>query len=138
MVYVLIHIGLCPKLFTSSEFLVMSSKLQKDKVKKTTEGAQRAFARAVCSNLYVFIIWDIDSGTGSLFTPQPSNESGPFTNTSSEQEEDQLSLEETSRALFTSLCQSCSYIDHYQPWSKQAYCDIALKWWQNETGAAGT
>lgn len=119
-------LGLCHGLFTSSELLVMSSKMQAGKLKKTVEGAQQVFARAVCRQLHIFILWDVaDEKSSSLFrqsvSPQSSLESGLFS-------------EESSRLCFSSLCRACSYIDYYQPWSKQDYCDIALSWWQRFNG----
>lgn len=123
---VYVTLGLYPGLFTSSELLVMSSKMQAGRLKKTVEGAQQVFARAVCRQLHVFILWDVADGkSGSLFSQsmasQPSLESG-------------LLSEESSRLCFSSLYRACSYVDYYQPWSKQDYCDIALRWWQRFNG----
>ena len=110
----------------------MSSKMQTGRVKKTVEGAQQTFARAVRRQLHVFVIWDTTAsdgrsgGVGSLFSGlsllsgQPSRESL----------ERELVGEESSRLCFSSLYRACSYVDIYQPWSKQDYCDIALSWWQ--------
>ena len=123
--YLYIYIGLCPSLFTSSELLVMSSKMQAGRVKKTVEGAQQAFARAVCRRLHVFILWDTADGkTESLFSRSLKSVSSPSSL------ENQMLSEGSSRACFASLHRACSYIDLYQPWSKQDYCDIALSWWQ--------
>ena len=96
--------------------------MQSGRLKKTVEGAQQVFARAVCRQLHVFVLWDVADGkSGSLFSqsvsPQSSLESG-------------LLSEESSRLCFSSLYRACSYIDYYQPWSKQDYSDIALRWWQ--------
>ena len=106
----------------------MSSKMQTGRVKKTVEGAQQTFARAVRRQLHVFVLWDTaaDSrtGIGSLFSGssyQPSQAS---------LERELAKEEEASRLCFASLYRACSYIDVYQPWSKQDYCDIALSWWQ--------
>ena len=44
----------------------MSSRLQQSKVKRTAQGAQQAFARAVQHNLHVFVAWDLERG-GSPF-----------------------------------------------------------------------
>jgi hypothetical protein len=124
--------GLCPGLFTSSELLVMSSKMQTGRVKKTVEGAQQTFARAVRRQLHVFVLWDTivtdgTGGTGALFnrlsSGQPSSSRGLL-------EGAVIKEEESSRLCFASLYRACSYIDVYQPWSKQDYCDIALSWWK--------
>lgn len=135
----------------------MSNKLQRGRVKKTTEGARQAFAKAVCKNLHVFIIWDVHYRTGSLFSTaleQPQNHASTLLSNKESfskqrfecgsiegNEFDRLqgnipptcpmsTKEETLRATFKLLCRACSYIDHYQSWSKQAYTDIALRWWQ--------
>ena len=105
--------GLCAGLFTSSELLVMSSKLQRGKMKKTTDGAQQAFARSVRKNLHVVVTWDLETKSCSIFKMA-----------------DRGILEESSRAVFASLCQTCSHVDHYLPWSKQAYSEVALQCWQ--------
>ena len=45
----------------------MSSRLpQQGKVKRTAPGAQQAFARAVQSNLHVFVAWDLQRGGASF------------------------------------------------------------------------
>ena len=153
LVCFLTHQGLCPGLFTTSELLVMSNKLQRGRVKKTTEGARQTFAKAVCKNLHVFIIWDVHYRTGSLFSTdsvldQSHNQSFDHGTSGDNDNIDRLqrsipptcpmfSKEETLRATFRSLCRACSYIDHYQSWSKQAYTDIALRWWQQGWGDTG-
>ena len=105
----------------------MSSKMQTGRVKKTVEGAQQTFARAVRRQLHVFVLWDTATdgrtGIGSLF-------SGSSRRPSQASLERELVREEASRLCFASLYRACSYIDIYQPWSKQDYCDIALSWWQ--------
>ena len=122
-----IHAGLCPGLFSSSELLVMSSKMQAGRMKKTVEGAQQTFARAVCRQLHVVILWDIaDVKDWSLFS-RTAVVSTPSSLKF-------LSDEESSRLRFASLYRACSYVDVYQPWSKQDYCDIALSWWQRTNG----
>ena len=108
----------------------MSSKMQTGRVKKTVEGAQQTFARAVRRQLHVFVLWDTiaaaSGGSGVLFggllNSQPSSSRGLL--------ERELIREESSRLRFSSLYRACSYVDVYQPWSKQDYCDIALSWWQ--------
>ena len=105
----------------------MSNKMQAGRIKKTVEGAQQVFARAVRRQLHVFILWDVTDGrNGSLFSKSmPSQPSLTY----------ELLKEESSRLCFSSLWRACSYIDYYQPWSKQDYCDIALRWWQGEQGS---
>ena len=110
--------GVCPGLFTSSELLVMSGKLEAGKMKRTAEMALKAFSRAVSAYLSVLVLWNTDSMTGSLFSVRTS--SG----------EDPLVYETSLRSLFQSICRRCSYINHYQPWTKHAYSEIALQWWQ--------
>ena len=108
----------------------MSSKMQTGRVKKTVEGAQQTFARAVRRQLHVFVLWDTiaatSGGSGALFggllNCQPSSSRGLL--------EREMIREESSRLRFASLYRACSYVDVYQPWSKQDYCDIALSWWQ--------
>ena len=110
----------------------MSSKMQTGRVKKTVEGAQQTFARAVRRQLHVFVLWDTltasdgrsGGGAGSLFSGSSSGQP------SRESLEREMIREESSRLCFASLYRACSYIDVYQPWSKQDYCDIALSWWQ--------
>lgn len=90
-------------------------------MKKTTDGARQMFAKAVRKNLHVFIVWDVSNG--SLFsTLEQQSESG---------EESVFSKEEALRAVFSSLCRACSYINHVTSWTRQEYSDIALRWWQH-------
>jgi len=112
----------------------MTSKLQRGKVKKTVEGAQQVFARAVRKNLHVFIIWNTDGKYGNPFN-LPENPFDFHTNSgllsqSNHILRNQLISESSTRAVFKSLCQACSHVDHYHSWSKQAYSDIALSRWQ--------
>ena len=124
--------GLCAGLFSSSELLVMSSRLQRNKVgKKTTDGARQSIARAVLRNLHVVIVWDVDAKTGAVF--HTNVESG----TTKEMDSEERTLPEASaRAIFVRLSRVCSYVDHYQPWSKHAYADIAMRCWQKQDGPA--
>ena len=119
----------------------MSSKMQTGRVKKTVKGAQQTFARAVRRQLHVFVLWDTiaatsgtGGGSGALFSGllscQPSLSRGL--------QERELIREESSRLCFASLYRACSYVDVYQPWSKQDYCDIALSWWQRGAVSAYT
>ena len=111
----------------------MSSKLQREKVKKTAEGALQVFAKAVYKNLHVFIIWDtygrnenpfeIYASTFKDFHPSVRLQSDYML-------QNQLNSEGSARAVFHALCQACSHVDHHHPWSKQDYADIALSWWQ--------
>ncbi len=96
----------------------MSSKLQKGRMKKTTDGAHKMFAKAVQKNLHVFIVWDM-SCNDTLFSTTESRGEGEY------------SEEERMRAVFSSLCHTCSYINHVSSWTKQEYSDIALRWWQH-------
>lgn len=99
--------------------------MQAGRMKKTVEGAQQAFSRAVGRQLHVFILWDTTDGkSGSLFGKAASSGSSL---------EGELFPEESSRLCFSSLYRACSYIDVYHPWTKQDYCDIALRWWQRGT-----
>ena len=126
-------VGLCPGLFSSSELLVMSSKLQRGKVKKTAEGAQQAFARAVRKNLHVFIIWNTDGKHGNPFYVSENDfhfHSNSSLLQSNQTLQNQLIAESSTRAVFQALYQACSHVDHYHSWSKQAYSEIALSWWQ--------
>ncbi len=107
-----------PELFTSSELVVMSGKLQAGKMKRTVQIAHQAFSRAVCARLHVFVCWNTDLVTGSLFSFKTPHGA------------DILSFETSVRILFQSLFQSCSHIDYYKPWSKHAYRDIAMRQWQ--------
>ncbi len=130
------HPGICSGLFSSSELLVMSSKLQQGGLKKTKDGAQQAFARSIRSHLHVIVVWDLDSRTGSPFATTDTGHRAvqvlELTTESSGlcQPLQQWKREESMRATFVSLCRSCAHIDHYLPWSKQAYGDIALQLWQ--------
>lgn len=107
----------------------MSSKLQKGRVKKTTDGARQVFSKAVWKHLHVFIVWDIDSRTECLF-----NSSTGCRNEPGDQMKEEYLHEEQMRAIFLSLCRASSYIDHVVSWSKQEYTDIALRWWQQSNG----
>lgn len=111
----------------------MSSKLQQGKMKKTADGAQQAFARSVQKNLHIFITWNIERKTGSPFEFSNSRNTSTFKIATALNPGATVSiadLEESRRAMFAALCRVCSYIDHYHPWSKQAYSDIALQKWQ--------
>ena len=133
-IHACLSIGLCPGLFTTSELLVMSSKLQQGRVKKTTDGARQTFAKAVQKHLHVFILWDMDHRRDSLFT-QHSTGVAQYMDTLPTWEA--FSSEEQMRSVFTTLCQACSYIDHFSSWTKQEYTDIALRWWQQGSTEIG-
>ncbi len=96
----------------------MSGKLEAGKMKRTAEMARQAFSKAVSAHLSVFVLWNTDSTTGSLFSARTSHGEGV------------IAYETSLRTLFQSICRRCSYIDHYQPWTKHAYSEIALQWWQ--------
>ena len=96
----------------------MSGKMHAGKMKRTAQIAYQAFSGAVSMHLHVFVLWDLDSVTGSLFSVQRSDQA------------DGLTHEASLRALFQSIYQQCAYVDHYQPWSKHAYSEIAMQWWQ--------
>lgn len=95
----------------------MSGKLQAGKMKRTAQMAYQAFSRAVRTQLHVFVLWDINSTSGSLFSTAGRGEGG-------------VAQESSLRALFQALCRSCAHMDHYLPWSKHAYSEIAMQWWQ--------
>lgn len=97
----------------------MSGKLQAGKMKRTAQIAYQAFSAAVSCNLHVLVLWDLDSVTGSLFSSQ-----------SQRQGEENLAYEASLRSLFQSVYQRCAHVDHYQPWSKHVYSEIAMQWWQ--------
>ena len=129
-----LSIGLCPGLFTTSELLVMSSKLQHGRVKKTTDGARQTFAKAVRKHLHVFILWDVDHRSDSLFTQHSASVAHCM---STLPMREAFSSEEQMRSVFATLCQACSYIDHFSSWTKQEYTDIALRWWQQGSTEIG-
>ncbi len=128
--------GICSGFFSSSELLVMSSKLLQGKLKITRDGAQQAFARSVRKNLHVLVVWSLDSKSSSPFEvtsvrPKAAGDLERVMETSQPLlSQQQWNYEQSMRAIFVSLCRSCSHIDHYHPWSKQVYGDIALRWWQ--------
>ena len=96
----------------------MSGKMQAGKMKRTAEIAYQAFSRAISMNLRVFVLWNLDGVTGSLFPSQSL---------------DNLGQEASLRGLFQSILQRCAHVDHYQPWSRHAYSEIAMQWWQKGT-----
>ena len=107
----------------------MTSKIQTGRMKKTVEGAQQVFARAVSRQLHVFVLWDTDDiRGGSLFGKVMQSKPASL-----EKEEEEIDREESARLCFSSLYRACSYVDLYHPWTKQDYCDIALRWWQRGT-----
>ena len=125
--YVLVS-GLCQGLFTTSELLVLSSKFQTGKLKKTIEASFQAFAQAIQPNLHVIITWNIQdisiTDSGAVFNPLPRmtyvyQDTGKFTTFEHE------------RGLFSALSKACSYIDHYSYWSNVAYSDLALNYWSS-------
>lgn len=91
-------------------------------MKRTAQIAYQAFSRAVLQRLNVVVLWDTDSITGSLFSISPTE--------SSSSERQDLDRESGLRALFQTLCETCSHIDQYLPWSKHSYSEIAMQWWQ--------
>ena len=114
----------------------MSSKLQQSKMKKTAEGAHQVFARSVRKNLHIFVIWDC-SRSGSPFGEPNSSPIDRMSWLQSSRGAVNNSVhamgtatEESLRAVFEFLSNACSHIDHYHVWSKQAYTDIALRYWQ--------
>ena len=121
--------GLSTNLFTSSELLVMSNKIQPEKLRRTTEAAFQGFAQAIKSNLHVVIVWDtVTRGDNTEVFPI-------ITNYSNEDKNQKVTssvyvFEEHWRALFKCLLQNCSYIDQYQMWTKNAYSEVALHYWE--------
>ena len=111
--------GLSPGLFSSSELLVMGSK-QANRLKKTPDSSYQQFASSVRKHLHIFVVWDIQDGS-------------PFNRQAKMATEDSLYQEECERAVFASLCKSCTHIDCYHPWSKLCYGDIAVRVWQEST-----
>ena len=101
--------------------------MQAGKMKRTAHIAYQAFSKAVTMNLHVFVLWDLDGVTGSLF---PTYKGGSGSVGRVGDTGDHLEHEAYFRALFQSMYQRCAHVDHYQPWSKHAYSEIALQWWQ--------
>ena len=116
--------GLSPGLFSSSELLVMGSKVQVNRLKKTVESSYQEFAASVRKRLHIFVVWDTQFG--SPFTKERRWHSKMIT-------EDSLYQEECERVVFALVCKFCTHIDYYHPWSKQSYGDVALRVWQDST-----
>lgn len=108
-------------------------------MKRTAEGAQRVFARSVRENLHIIVLWGCDR-SGLPF----DGESGPglakwlestmgavAVGNSTAYGTAGTGTEASLREVFASLVRSCSHIDHYQAWSRQAYTDVAIRYWQS-------
>ena len=125
-------LGLSSKLFTSSELLMMSSKINSGKSRRTAEALYQALAQTVHPNLHVFIVWDtpVILNTNEVFmstgpnifhnSNRPSNESYNL-----------LLREEHHRTLFNALLKVTQCKIHYQSWTKDSYSHIALKYWNS-------
>lgn len=120
--------GLCPGLFTTSELLVLSSKFQTGKLKKTAEASYQAFAQAIQPNLHVIVTWNVHdfstADTGAVFNPLPQLRHV-------DTDIQTFVRFEHERGLFSALSKACSYIDHYSHWSNAAYSEVALNYWSS-------
>ena len=102
----------------------MGSRVQANRLKKTNDSSYLEFATSVRKHLHIFVVWDIQAG--SPFSRQSRSQSKMAT-------DDCLYQEECERAVFASLCKTCTHIDYYHPWNKLSYGDIALRVWQEST-----
>ena len=113
----------------------MSFKAQQGKmlnVRRTAETAYQSFAQAVFPFLHIVITWDtpgINNTNNEIFRP--------ITYYSEFYDEDELGAkdffigEEQRRSLFNTLTKTTSYMDHYLPWSKNSFSEVALQFWQS-------
>ena len=127
--------GLSSSLFTSSELILMSFKVQQGKVlnvRRTPETAYQSFAQAVYPLLHIVITWDtpgLNNASNEIFRP--------ISHYPEFYDEGDLSLkdfyigEEQKRSLFNTLTKTTSYMDHYLPWSKNSFSEVALQFWQS-------
>ena len=122
-------LGMSSSLFTSSELIVMSSKVQSGKLRRTAEAASKALIQAMHPNLHVVIIWDtpIINNTNDVFSPVGEN----LAYDNNKPNKRALWKEEHWRCLFSALSSTTQYIDHFQPWSKNSYSEVALQYWQS-------
>uniref|UniRef100_A0A1X7TIU7 AAA+ ATPase domain-containing protein n=2 Tax=Amphimedon queenslandica TaxID=400682 RepID=A0A1X7TIU7_AMPQE len=134
--------GLSPSLFTSSELILMSFKVQQGKVlnvRRTAETAYQSFAQAVFPLLHIVITWDtpgINNTNNEIFRPiscySEFYDEGDFSL------KDFYIGEEQRRSLFNTLTKTTSYMDHYLPWSKNSFSEVALQFWQSPAIADGS
>ncbi len=102
-----------------SEILIMSNKVNTEKLRRTTDSAYQGFADVIKSNLRVVITWNTISD--EIFTIN--------TYRNAQQCDPRFTLEENWCNLFHSVLCNCSYVDVYQIWTKESYSEIALQFW---------
>ena len=114
--------GIPDGLFTTSEMLMMSAKLETLRMKRTSlQAATQALCAIVRKQLHVVILWNTDCMASSLIAGRSLHK----------REKCRLSQEGfRMRYLFQALYRSCDYVDNYKPWGRRDYNDIAIMWWQ--------
>ena len=123
LLLVLLLTGLSPNLFTASELIALSGKLQAGRIRKTAEGTQQAFASQVLIRLHVIVTWNMSCpASGQVFN---------ITSTSNNTYAMQcLKKELFRRMVFNALLAVTSHVDVYQPWTKTICSEVAFIYWQ--------
>lgn len=102
----------------------MSNKISSEKLRRTTDSAFQGFAEIIKSNLHVVVTWNTATSSDvfslKIYHDSPQREAPRFV------------LEENWQNLFHSIFRSCSYIDKYQPWTKDSCSEIALQFWTKQ------
>lgn len=124
------YAGLPSNLFTSSELLVMGSKLLSGKVhaRRTAEMVHQSLSQAIRPNLHIIITWNTPPTSNEIF--QPTLISDIYC----KDENDRINLhimEEQKQSLFAIVSTNTQYIEHYSLNSKDTLSEIALEYWQS-------
>jgi len=104
-----------PGLFTPSELLVMNSRRPDSasrmvkKKARTADAAYQQLAECVLEHLHVVVCWSL-----------PSSDT-PLANLL------------TNGCMFKAIYKACSYVDLYEPWSKDSYLDVAVRWLKEQS-----
>ena len=107
--------GIVQSLFTPSELLVMSSRRpgsgnrMNKKKPRTADAAYQQLAECVLQYLHVVVCWD-QSDSNNLSTRLLVN-----------------------GYTFRLVYKACSYVDLYEPWGKDSYLDVAVRWLKDQS-----
>ena len=131
-------IGISSNLFTSSEILVLSSKMHTGKVRRTADAALQALSQSIQPNLHVVVMWDVPHTAcdGAIFDTVPMAASCSCLHEKPLEMDAVFVAEEHWRSFFALIFGMSHYVDYYQPWAKSAYSDMALQVWNSAQLAA--
>jgi len=77
---------------------------------RTADAAYQQLAECVLEHLHVVVCWNL-----------PGSDTTPLANLL------------TNGCMFKAIYKACSYVDLYEPWSKDSYLDVAVRWLKEQS-----